>query len=278
MKKILVPCDFSDPAKQAYLFALDIASKTDAEIFVVRAFDVPFIYESFNAPNPFYLDPGLLQELENDAKISFEKMKAMHSRQDGIRFNGIQGPVTPTLLNFIDQEHIDLVIMGTHGTSGLAGYLIGSNTEKIVRSSPVPVIAIRTAVKLASIRNIVFATTLQKNEMASVTKIKELQTFFDATLHLLLVNTPVNLKRTKDEMAIMEEYVRQNKIQNCTMNLRDDFNEQDGIMGFAQEINADMIALTTHGRRGLAHLFLGSVAEDVVNHASCPIWTYSIRK
>ena len=278
MKKILVPCDFSDPAKQAYLIALDIASKTDAEIFVVRAFDVPFIYESFNAPNPFYLNPDLLQELEDDAIISFEKLKTLHTRQEGIRFKGIQGPVTPTILSFIDQEHIDLVVMGTHGTSGIAGYFIGSNTEKIVRSSPVPVIAVRTAVKLASIKNIVFATTLQMNEVAPVTKLKELQSFFDATLHLLLVNTPVNLKRTKDEKAVMEEYVEQYKIQNCTMNIRDDFNEQDGIMSFAQEINADMIAMTTHGRRGLAHFFLGSVTEDVVNHASCPIWTYSTRK
>jgi hypothetical protein len=47
MKRILVPCDFSATAKQAYTFALDIAKKTNAEVFVLKAIDIPFLYESF---------------------------------------------------------------------------------------------------------------------------------------------------------------------------------------------------------------------------------------
>lgn len=278
MKKILVPCDFSDSARQAYAFALNIAKKSQAEIFVLKAIDIPFIYENFNAPNPFYFDPGLIRELEEDAKTSFEKMKAGHDYQEKVFFQVVQGPVTPSILSFVKDHNIDLVVMGTHGTSGFTEYLIGSNTEKVVRFSPVPVLAVRKSAQLASIKKIVFPTALKLDEVAAVNKIKELQSFFGATLHLLLVNTPVNLKRTKDEKEEMEAYAKHYKLENYTLNIRDDFYEQNGIMSFAREIQADMIAMTTHSRRGLSHLFLGSVTEDVVNHAACPIWTYSLKK
>ena len=67
-------------------------------------------------------------------------------------------------------------------------------------------------------------------------------------------------------------------LKNYTLNVFNDPYEESGVINFAQEIDADMIAMGTHGRRGLAHLMSGSVAEDIVNHVDCPIWTYSIKK
>jgi hypothetical protein len=84
--------------------------------------------------------------------------------------------------------------------------------------------------------------------------------------------------RTKDEMDLMEEFARHYKLTQYTRNTRNDFNEPDGIINFAHEVKADMIAMGTNGRRGVAHLFMGSVAEDVVNRVDCPIWTYVVRK
>ena len=109
-------------------------------------------------------------------------------------------------------------------------------------------------------------------------RVKELQSFFSAKLHLLLVNTSYNLRRTADEMKLMEEFANHNKITSYTLNIRNDFYEHKGIINFAHEIKADMIAMATHGRRGLAHLVAGSVTEDVVNHVDCPIWTYAVKK
>ena len=168
--------------------------------------------------------------------------------------------------------------MGTHGASGWKEYFIGSNTEKIVRFSTAPVLAIRKSFELHQIKNIALPITLQLNQEEFVKRVKELQSFFSAKLHLLLVNTPYNLRRTADEMKLMEEFANNNKITNYTLNIRNDFYEHDGIINFAHEIKADMIAMATHGRRGLAHLVAGSVTEDVVNHVDCPIWTYAVKK
>ena len=84
------------------------------------------------------------------------------------------------------------------------------------------------------------------------------------------------MKRTDDEREMMKAYARHFGLNDYSVYTRNDFYEQDGIINFAKEIKADLIVMSTHGRRGLAHLISGSITEDVVNHVQCPIWTFSI--
>ncbi len=277
MKSLLVPCDFSPESRQAYAFALQVAARTGGRVFVVKAVDLPVMYESALGAAPYYFDPTLIRELKEDARVQFDKLKADHPTTVPVEFSVQEGPVTPTLRQAIADHQIDQVIMGTTGASGMEEYLIGSNTEKIVRFSPVPVFAIRKNVPLESIRNIVFPTTLEA-QPELVRRIQELQAFFSATLHLLLINTPHNLLRTVDEDERMKAFATKHGFTNYTLQTRNEFREPQGIQAFAREIKADLIAMGTHGRRGLAHFFAGSIAEKVVNHVDCPIWTFSTHK
>jgi len=277
MKNILVPCDFSPESREAFVFALALAEKTSGSIHVLKAVDLPVMYESALGAAPYYFDPTLIKELKDDAMVQFEKLKAAHPTKRPVDFSVLEGAVTPTIRNFIKDQVIDLVVMGTRGASGLEEYLIGSNTEKIVRFSTVPVFAIRKAPALSSIRSIVFPTTLENPNPMLLSHLRTLQQFFQAKLHLLIVNTPYNLQRTADEEARIHAFAKQHQLENYTVNTRNEFHEPYGILKFASEINADLVAMGTHGRRGLAHLFAGSIAEEVVNHGDRPIWTYSTR-
>ncbi len=278
MKKILVPCDFSEHAQQAYEFALNIAARSGGKVMVLNVIDLPITYETTLGTPLYYFDENILKELENQANEDFRKLKAKFSKKTEASFFVSFGPVTLKIEEFIEDHKIDLVVMGTRGASGWKEYLIGSNTEKIVRFSKVPVFAIRKSFELEKIKNIVFPTTLELNQTELLHHLKELQSFFDATIHLLLVNTPYNFKRTKEDKELLEEYARHYKMKDYTLNIYDDFFADDGIINFAHQIKADMIAMGTHGRKGLAHLFAGSVTEDVVNHVDCPIWTYASLK
>lgn len=278
MKRILVPCDFSEPAVQAYQFALTIADRTNAEIFVLRVIDLPPAYDQGMGSPPYYFDANLVSDLEEITKESFEKLKSQHPSTKKVSLTVLHGSVTATIQQVIQDLQIDIVIMGTHGASGWQEFWVGSNTEKVVRTSPVPVLAIRKAIDLKTITDIVFPTTLELDQVDLVNHVKKLQAFFSAKLHLLLVNTPHNMKRSKDEMTLMAEYANHYTLENFTTNIRNDFYEQDAIVRFAHEINAGMIAMGTSGRKGLSHLFAGSIAEDVVNHGDCPIWTFSMQK
>ena len=278
MKKILVPCDFSESAIQAYEFAMNLAAQSNAEVFVLKVIDLPFIYETSLGTTPEYFDPGIFKDLEEDAKKKFEELKSKHPQKEMVTFTAIRGAVTFTINQFAQDHQIDLIVMGTTGACGLKEYWIGSNTEKVVRFSHAPVLAVRKSFDVSEIKNIVFPTTLHLDQNDLVSQIKDLQLFFSAKLHLLLVNTPNNMLRTKDEIDLMEEFAKHYKLSNYTLSTRNDFNEHDGIINFAHEIKADMIAMGTHGRKGLAHLFMGSVTEDLVNHVDCPIWSYLVKK
>ena len=277
MKSILVPCDFSPESLEAYRFALQLATRTQGRVHVIKAVDLPVMYESALGAAPYYFDPTLIRELKEDAQTQFEKLKTGIPTTVPVQFSVQEGAVTPTIRQAIADHQIDLVVMGTTGASGLEEYLIGSNTEKVVRFSPVPVFAIRKAVDLDTIRTLVFPTTLEA-QPELIRRIKELQAFFGATLHLLIINTPHNLQRTVDEEDRMKAFAEQNGFTNYTVQTRNEFREPQGILAFVREVHADLIAMGTHGRRGLAHFFAGSIAEKVVNHVDCPIWTFSTHK
>lgn len=275
MKKILVPCDFSEPAVEAFRFASDIASKNDGLITVLKVIDIPVVYDTaFGTPT--YIDnSGLMSELQKDARKNFERLVKKYGKgYSNVKLSVIQGPTSVMIRDFIEEKKFSLVVMGTHGSSGLQEFFVGSNAEKIVRFSRVPVFAIRKAMPVSSIKNIVFPTSLHPDQSDFIKKLKLLQEFFGAKLHILFLNTPFNFIRDNE----LKDYASRHKFTNFTLNLRQDRYEPDGIISFAQEIKADMLAMATHGRKGLSHFIAGSITEDVVNHIECPVWTYALKK
>ena len=278
MKKILVPCDFSDSAVQAFQFALQIAQQSKGEIILLNVVELPVLHDTMLMPT-LYFEENYLKDMKVSAEKNFEELKTKWVNE-GIKVRSLveYGPTTKVINQIAEKNKADLIVMGTLGATGFKEFLVGSNTEKVVRFSPLPVLAIRKSIELPHIKNIVFPTTLDLYQNQLLTHIKELQNFFSAKLHLLLVNTPHNMKRTIDEKDMMEAYARNFDLENYTLNTRNDFYESDAIMNFTIGIKADMIAMGTHSRKGLAHLFSGSVTEDVVNHMDCPIWTYSVKE
>ena len=74
----------------------------------------------------------------------------------------------------------------------------------------------------------------------------------------------------------MDEFLAEFKINNCSTHIYNDINVEKGILHFAKSINADLIGMSTHGRKGLSHFFNGSISEDLVNHAKRPVVTFKI--
>lgn len=277
MKRILVPCDFSHTARQAFGFALQIARRTNAELFVLKAMDFPFAYEGVYSAHFIYHNPDLLSELKQVAENAFEELKKEYGSYERLHFATMQGPVVQVIQSFIQNEEIDLVVMGTNGATGMREYLVGSNTEKVVRFSSVPVIAVRQAVTLGSIKHIVVPTDAGDIYPAFISALTDLQQLFNATLHLLLVSNEYRIMEGTELLKKLADYAYRAGLDNCTINLQQDETKEGGIVDFARATGGDMIAMATHGRQGLAHLFAGSLAEDVVNHVNCPVWTFSVR-
>lgn len=274
MKRILVPCDFSDPAVQAFKFAVEIALKSRGEIFLLNVVEVPVMHDTVLMPT-LYFEQSLMNEMKATADKKFQKMKDKWGSEGiAISIHVEFGVTITTIREFIEEKKIDLVIMGTHGATGAREFLIGSNTEKIVRTSSVPVMAIKKSNKLSNIKNIVFPNDLDLENEHLTLKVKELQNFFKATLHILYVNSPAFFQRDVDTKVRLKEFAKRFMLKDYTLNVYNDIDQENGINNFTREIKGDLIAMATHGRRGISHLLSGSITEDVVNHVDCPIWTF----
>jgi K+-sensing histidine kinase KdpD len=140
-------------------------------------------------------------------------------------------------------------------------------------------LAVKKYVKGSSIKDIVFPNTLDTEMQEDlVLKVKALQNLFKANIHIVWINTRNNFTRDSVTTARLKAFAKRFMFKDFTIHVYNDPYEETGVINFAHELKADMIAIGTHGRKGLAHLLSGSVAEDLVNHVDCPIWTYTIKK
>ena len=273
MNKVLVPCDFSEPAVQAFKFAADIVKQSRGVIHLLNVVSMPALYDSTAVLS---FEQAFMADLKKDAEKNFKKMKEKWAKEGQRIVTHVEyGATVPVIRRLIKETKADLVVLGTHGASGLKEFTIGSNTEKIVRTSPVPVIAVKKTPK--SIKSIVFPTTPDMKLENMMMHLKELQSFFGANLHIVYINTPGLFKRDLEMKSKMKDFASRFMMKNYSLHIFNDITEEEGIINFTKEVRADMIAMRTHGRRGISHLAMGSIAEDVVNHIDCPIWTYLVR-
>ena len=274
MQRILVPTDFSEDAENALKVAAIIAKKNNSEIFLLHLLELPhqmndavtggrsipevmlFIKKANEMLQKIKNQP-YLNEISVNASVQFERA-----------FSGI--------LSFNKKNEIDLIVMGSHGTSGIEEVLIGSNTEKVVRLSEIPVLVIKKNIRNFKFNNFVFASDFSEETKRPFNKMIEFAKIFNANLHLVLICTPNSFKTTKTSEEIMKKFIASFEIENYSTQIYNDVNIESGIINFTSSIDADLIGLCTHGRTGFAHFFNGSISEDLVNHSTLPVITFKI--
>jgi nucleotide-binding universal stress UspA family protein len=271
-----VPCDFSKPAINAFRFALDVASKSNGTVHLVNVIELPVLHDSLLMP-VLSFEEQLLSDLQEKVEGEFKKLKNKYAKE-GVKvvFHVGHGAISRILLDYATQQAIELIVMGSHGAGGLRELLIGSNAEKIVRNAAIPVMVIKEQFS-GSIKNIIFPNTLEtENQEDLAMKVKALQHFFGATLHIVWINTPTHFASDTITNKRLKAFAQRFMLKDFTINVFNHNNEEEGIMNFTQMINGDMIAMGTHGRKGISHALLGSVAEEIVNHTNNIIWTYTM--
>ncbi len=280
MKRILVPTDFSKEAGFALDAAVNLAAKNEAQVLLLHVVE-GFVQGSFatqgGGPDTLSEDVFMKKLLEK-GKSDLAKLVVDHQLEDADIITNIQvgNPFHHIAKDILDNE-ADLVIMGSRGSSGYEDVLIGSNTERVVRNSKCPVITVKGSTDFNQINDIVFAASFREDEDHVATEIKALQSLLHAKLHLVKVDTPGNFENSRTIKKRIHSFVQKHGLENYTIEIYNEATEEDGIIYFAEDIDADMIALATHGRSGIQHLISGSIAEDVVNHAQRPVWTCRIR-
>lgn len=274
MNRILVPTDFSEQADNALKVSAMLAKKYDAEIYLLHMMEIPMqqidpINAHSDVPEALFFMKLAHKKFEDLMESDFLEGITVHETvKADITFNEIK--------DACKEFDIDLIVMGSHGASGIKEMFVGSNAEKVVRTSEVPVLVIKNEHASFRIRNFVFASDFKNDNKETYKQAVEFAKLFDSRIHLLMVNTANNFITTYDARTRINDFISGQTFENYTINIHNDASVEEGILNFSQEIDADLIGISTHGRQGIAHFFNSSISEDLVNHAKRPVITFKI--
>ena len=274
MKKLLVPTDFSDQSENALKVAAQLAKKYECEIHLLHILEIPMhkvdaLSSYNNLPEAVYFMKLAHKQFEELKKKDYLKNVVVY---ENVEFHEIFKGV----FQVCKKQDIDLVIMGSSGANGLKEILIGSNTEKVVRTSETPVLVVKNEHETFNINSFVFASDFKDESKTPYKRALEFAKILKAKMHLLMVNTPNKFMSSEKANNRMKTFANDFDYTNYSIHIYNDDTIEKGIMNFSASINADLIGMSTHGRQGISHFFNGSISEDLVNHAKRPVITFKI--
>ena len=290
ISRILVPTDFSATSDEALAFAKTLAGRFGASLHLVHAFEDPFTAAAFASEAYSTLPLTLRDDMVREAE---RRLADRLPEDQKVLFNGtteiVAGTPTKTITEYAATLGADLIVMGTHGRSGVAHLLLGSVAERVVRQAAAPVLTIRQPP--GPVKRILVPTDFSATADAALDYAYLVAERFGASLQLLhVLDDPFVSEGMTAEAYISEAPVlRSAMLRDAQSRLshrsapRDQGVRVDSevlfghgaktIAEYAQTLGVDLIVMGTHGRTGVAHLLLGSIAERLVRTAPCPVLT-----
>jgi nucleotide-binding universal stress UspA family protein len=278
MKTILVPTDFSSEADNALDVAYVVAKKTNAAIQMLHVVEAP------HTPSLSVSGTHLEEDGMNKVYVLMLMERALKDLKCLVADKGYSdvrfsydvkvGNVYSHVTEFITEKEIDLIVMGTKGKGGIKEMFVGSNTEKVVRLAKCLVLAVKDKTDVFNIDNVVLATEPDDYSSELIVKVRDLQKMIGFKLHLLFVNTPSNFISTDEAMVSLKEIAKIFRLEDYSLNIINEYTVENGIMEFVLKVKADIVAMSTHGRKGISHLLNGSISEEMVKYSGKPILTH----
>ena len=273
MKKILVPTDFSDIANKAVAIAVDIAKKNDAAIELINinmfpANDIGTYYSIYSASmgSIDYAWEEILKDAEH-------KMDGYIGMYPDINIKPFVLETEKDFVKELVEHYADLIVMGSHGADGLKELLRGSNSEEVVRLASCPVLVVKGDCSEFNPQKIVFAVDLSKHYDFIKQALYNLP-ITNAEKHFIYIDTDAKAINYAETKRLMEELAVGLQMNNAFFEIHEAVKVEIGILEYAQQVNADLIVMYTHGRTGFNHFFRGSIAENVVNHSKVSVFTF----
>lgn len=269
IKKILVPTDFSEVAKSALKVATTIAGKANAEIHLLNVVHVPVI----DPYTPAETINTIKEEEEKSAQQELAKL-ALELGNNTAQIHVKLGFAVDEIVHFAEENHIDLIVMGTTGSSGVEETLLGSNASGVVGHSKIPVMCIPDEMKSFDAQDIVYASDLEQNDLAVIGKLLDLAKLFDSNFHILHIrNNDLPLNDIEPE-EVFKSIVANTGYKAMSFHEVKNEDTMDGINAFIKKSPCNILAMAIHHRSFFGKLFHRSLTKRMVNHAHIPVLTY----
>ena len=275
MKKILVPIDFSVQSEYAIKLASKIANKTGVEVHLLHLLELPKGHVDMGSGSNFGIPQSMYYIQKIKKKIG--KIKKQFFSLDTIVKYAIRfEKPSEGILKFSNKINADLILMGSEEKTIFDELVIGSNIKRVVKKSNIPVLVVKNDPKEFNIKELVFTSNFNEEDRKSFEVLLDFSQKFESKIHLLNVNTMNRFKSTKKSRQKMEDFLSAYQNPNHSINIYDDDSIENGILNFSKEINADLIALTTHEKSGLSRIFSRSISKTLSKKSLKPVFTFFI--
>lgn len=273
MKTIIVPVDFSKCSIEALKFASLTAQKSNAKIHLLHIIQMQNYY--FMGTDPLSVPPVNVNDkyydnLNKEVTKTLEKLQKASYLENVFAVSKIETThnIYEGILSYARKAGADIIIMGTYGSNSLKEILIGSNAERVVRFSDIPVLVVPK--KIDKLKKIVFASDFSKESYLVFPEVRKFAELFGAEICLLKVNTHHQFTRIRDNMDLLRAFNKKFK-SDYKIAIYDDYKKEEGIINYADEVDADLIAIGTHGKKGPARFFKEDISGSMVGLTYKPV-------
>lgn len=292
VNRILLARDFSDVSDQALRYAVDLARRFDATLHLLYAEVLhkdPFGADTAGAGDT--LSAQIRERLAQD--VDQMPLVKRYPELDTVIDVRRDVAAAPAIMEYAEDEGVDLIVMGTHGRRGVRRLLLGSVAEEVVRRADRPVLTVRKDGDngLPAMERLLVPIDFSTYSRDALRHAIELARLYDARLDLLHV-VEETLHPAFYVGGVQSIYDVQPDIDATSKRrmreMLDDLTGVDSvhaelhvetgraarkIVRFAERTRSNLLVMSTHGLTGLEHFMMGSVAEKVVRHVAAPVLT-----
>lgn len=285
MNKILVPSDLSIIAERGLSLAAEIAKRSEAVISLVNFTRHPF-GKTFTAMGEVSSKVDEESELFNLQliKTNKEKLDTLAARysEDGVEIETsiVDDEFKDGVDDYLQQENIDLVVMGTSGEENATEAFTGNHTEQVIKISKCPVLSVRDGFRIEDFSNIVLAVNVIKDNPGvndALDTLADLAVCFDAHIHLVHVRdkatdySALNLEKFFTDMA------EKAGLRNYSVTIFEADDQASGVIKFAQDVKAGLIAVIKNSTEGVFRIFSNHFSDRLVKEVGRPVFTFNLQ-
>lgn len=270
IKKIAAPIDFSETSMLAIEHAGHMANLFKAEVVLIHVQEKN--WHNFTIIEPeatFEVPPGMTERVHG----KLDELAQGISRDYGVKASAIvtTGNVYNEIIKITGEVGADLIVMGTHGVSGVEEFFVGSNTYRVVTRAKVPVLSVQTHVKNVGFKEILLPIDDSEHSRQKAHHALQIAKYYNSRVHIAGLNDG-DLDEGKLRVKL-EQVARflTNAGVNCVIEMLKGSNQAVMTIEHAKKINTDLIIIMTDQEENIMGRFIGPYAQQIVNHSPIPV-------
>ena len=272
IKSILIPTDFSESSESALAMGLSVAKRQKAEVILLHVID-RFAY--LQPTEVFLPDIVLAPDLNSMMEDRVKELSENISKKTGIKITGrlLDGHPSERICSLAYEEKISLIVMGTHGTSGIRKFFMGSDAYRVIKNASCPVLTVPGKWDKKDFNKVLFPVRLIPGVLDKYFYARPIIEKNNSELLILGLTEVEDPGNTKELMVLIGNLKNQLKNDNVKFETifcpAKDFHLE--VNKTVQDLGIDLIIITANFDSDWKAFFVGPFVQQVINHAEVPV-------